>query len=80
MDRNGVILMDMIPASSTAYRTAEHRGVRLIQLRNNHPVEEIRQHLAELQVPVQAEEITPYQVEQRVLAMPLTAFDRSLGE
>lgn len=31
MDRNGIILMDKIPARSTAYRTAEHRGVRLIQ-------------------------------------------------
>lgn len=76
MDRNGVILMDMIPAKSTAYRTAEHRGVKLIQLRNNHPVEEVRQHLYGLQVPVQAEGITPDQVEQRVLAMPLSAFKR----
>ncbi len=76
MERNGVILMDMIPATSTAYRTAEHRGVSLIQLRNNHAVEEIRQHLGKLQVPVQAEPITPEQVEQRVLKMPLSAFKR----
>lgn len=58
MERNGIILMDMIPAKSSAYRTAEHGGVRLIQLRHNHPVEEVREHLAGLQVPVQTESIT----------------------
>jgi len=67
MDRNGIILMDMIPAKSTAYRTAEIRGVRLIQLRNNHSVEEVRQHLSGLHVPVQEEPIAPAQVEQRGL-------------
>ena len=77
MNRNAVILMDMIPPRSTAYRTAEHRGVRLIQLRNNHAVEEIRQHLSDLQVTVQANSITPQEVERSVLNMPLSAFTRS---
>ena len=76
MDRNGIILMDRISARSTAYRTAEHRGVRLIQLRNNHPVEEVRQHLAELGVSVRSKPIAPEQVEKRVLRMPLSAFER----
>lgn len=75
MDRNGIILMDKIPARSTAYRTAEHRGVRLIQLRNNHPVEEVRQHLAGLGVPVRQKPIAKDQVEKRVLKMPLSAFE-----
>lgn len=75
MDRNGIILMDKIPARSTAYRTAEHRGVRLIQLRNNHPVEEVRQHLAGLGVPVRQKPIAKEQVEKRVLKMPLSAFE-----
>ena len=77
MDRNGIILMDMIPAKSTAYRTAEHDGVKLIQLRNNHAVEEVRQHLYDLRVAVQPGSITPEQVEHRVLDMPLSAFARS---
>lgn len=76
MDRNGIILMDMIPPKSTAYRTAEHRGVRLVQLRNNHPVEEVRQHLADLNVDVKKRPITLEKVEQRVLALPLRAFKR----
>ena len=80
MERNGIILMDMIPAKSSAYRTAEHGGVRLIQLRHNHPVEEVREHLAGLQVPVQTESITREQVEQRVMKMPLSAFTRSLEQ
>ena len=77
MDRNGIILMDYLPARSSAYRTAEHRGVRLIQLRNNHPVEELRQHLASLQVPVQEDAISPEEVERRVLVMPDAVFVRS---
>ncbi len=76
MDRNDIILADMIPARSTAYTTAQHRGVRLIQIRNNHPVEELRQHLAGLQVPVQNEPITTAQVEARVLQIPLNDFRR----
>ena len=79
MDRNGIILMDMIPASSTAYTTAQHRGVRLIQIRHNHPVEELRQHLAGLQVPVQKKPISTAQVGARVLRMPLKAFTREAG-
>ena len=74
MERNGVILMDILPANSTAYRTAENRGVKLIQLRNNHPVEELRQHLAYLEVNVQEDSISIEEVEKRVLSMPLSAF------
>ena len=76
MNRNSIILMDKIPARSTAYRTAEHRGVKLIQLRNNNPVEEIRQHLDGLGVSVRGKPIAINQVEKSVLRMPLSAFDR----
>ena len=75
MERNGIIVMDMIPAESAAYRTAENRGVCLIQLRNNHPVEELRTHLSGLRVHVQPDEISREQVESRVLSMPLSAFE-----
>ena len=75
MDRNGVILMDILPARSTAHQTAKDRGVRLIQLRNNHPVEELRQHLQNLRVAnVQPEAIALEEVEERVMEMPLYAF------
>ena len=76
MDRNGMILMDMIPAKSSAYHTAEIRGVRLIQLRNNHAVEEVRQHLVSLGVPVQPEPVMLDQIETRVLGLPLEIFAR----
>ena len=75
MNRNGVILMDILPVNSAAYQTARDRGVRLIQLRNNHPVEELRQHLQNLRVAnVQPEAIAVEEVEERVMEMPLYAF------
>lgn len=76
MDRNGIILMDYLPAKSSAYQTAAIRGVRLIQLRNNHPVEELREHLASLQVPVQPDSISPEEVERLVSDLPDSAFIR----
>ena len=75
MNRNGVILFDTLPAKSAMWNAAEQRGVKLIQLRNNHPVEELRQHLAALRVPVQTEAISPDEVEARVMGMPLAAYD-----
>ena len=73
--RNDMIIMDSLPAKSTAYQTAQNKGVRLIQLRNNHPVEELREHLISLHVAnVREESITPGQVEQAIRRMPLTFF------
>lgn len=74
MDRNGVILFDTLSNNSTMWQTAEQKGVKLIQLRNNHPVEELRQHLASLGVAVQMEAISPEEVETRVMEMPLQAY------
>ena len=74
MDRNDVILFDTLSATSNMWNTAGQRGVKLIQLRNNNPVKELRQHLANLNVPVQAEPISPEEVEKRVMEMPLQAF------
>lgn len=76
MGRNDVILMDLISPDSSAYGTAEQRQVRLIQLRNNHPVEELRTHLLRLKVPVQEKPITTEQVEKRILKMPVDYFRR----
>ena len=77
MDRNGIILMDILPAKSTAYQTAENKGVRLIQLRNNHPVEELRQHLCGLNVTnAQTDPISAEHVQEKVLLLPLAFFGR----
>ena len=75
MSRNDVILFDTLSATSAMWDTAEQRGVKLIQMRNNHPVEELRQHLANLSVSVQSASISPEEVEQRVMEMPLEAFE-----
>ena len=74
MDRNDVILFDTLSATSNMWNTAGQRGIKLIQLRNNNPVEELRQHLANLNVPVQTASISPDEVEKRVMEMPLQAF------
>lgn len=71
MDRNGIILMDILPVKSTAHQTAENRGVKLIQLRNNHPIEELRLHLLSLNVGVQQTAISLEEVETRVRDLPL---------
>ena len=42
--------------------------------RNYNPVEELRQHLNSLRVPVQTEPILPDEVEKRVMGMSLQAY------
>ena len=79
MGRNDVILVDMLPARSSAHHTAENRGVRLIQLRHNNPVEELRQHLAQIPVGVQQDFLYPEEVEKRVLNMTLDDFEHGAG-
>lgn len=74
MSRNGVILFDMLPPNSTMWQYAQHAGVKLIQMRNNHPVEELRQHLAALDVPVQPQEILLPKIESQIKNMPLDYF------
>ena len=81
MERNGVVLMDILPKESTAYQTAANSGVRLIQMRNNHPVEELRQHLVGIRVnSVRNYPITPMEVEERIMEMPLNMFNRKKKE
>ena len=80
MDRNGVILFDVLPARSTMWQTAEQKGVKLIQMRNNHPVEELRVHLATLGVSVQSQPITVEEVQQRTLAMDLDHFEHASSD
>ena len=74
LERNDVVLFDTLSAKSAMWTTAEQRGVKLIQLRNNNPAEELRRHLSNLNVPVQPVSISPDEVEKRVMEMPLQAF------
>lgn len=74
LDRNGVVMFDKLPAKSAMWETARRQGVKLIQIRNNHPVEELRCHLLPLGAAVQAEPISLKQVEERILAMPSSRF------
>ncbi len=75
MDRNGVILFDILNTNSAMWDTADHRGVKLIQLRNNHPVEELRQHLHQLGVNVRSDPLTINDVETATMAIDLHNFD-----
>ena len=77
MERNDIILLDILPQGSSMWHTAEQHGVKLIQMRNNHPVEELRKHLLRFSLPVQDEAISMAEVEQRVMAMPLRDFSFS---
>lgn len=74
LSRNGVILFDVLSPGSAMWETAERAGVKLIQMRNNHPVEELRQHLHQLRVDVRGCPIELGAVESEVLAMPLDGF------
>ena len=74
LDRNEIVLVDLLPSKSTTYKAAGQKGVKLIILRNNHPVEELRRHLCELGVAVQKDEITPEEVKSRVRGMPISSF------
>ncbi len=75
MERNGIVMFDILPPKSAMWGTAEQRGVKLIQLRNNNPVEELRTHLSSLNVAsVADQQFTPAYVEQAVLEMNLDHF------
>lgn len=74
MDRNGIVVFDILPAKSAMWGTAERRGVKLIQLRNNNPVEELRAHLVSLNIAITNRQFTPDEVEQAVLEMSLAHF------
>ena len=76
MDRNGVVLFDVLSPTSGMWNTAGQRGVKLIQLRNGNPVEELRQHLAGLGVAVHNKPMNADEVEQAVQALGLNHFKR----
>ena len=74
--RNGVILFDKLSPKSNAWANAEKNQVKLIQIRNSNPVEELRAHLEKLGVKVTGE-IPRNEIANKVLAMDSSQFDFS---
>ena len=74
--KNGVILFDKLSPKSNAWANGEKNQVKLIQIRNSNPVEELRAHLSKLGVKV-ADEIPRKEIVSRVLAMDSSQFDFS---
>ena len=72
--RNGVVIFDKLSPKSKMWDNAVQEVVKLIQVRNSNPVEELRDHLHRLGVDVQSDSISVEQVEERVMSMPLTDF------
>lgn len=72
--RNGVVLFDKLSPNSNAWANGERQQVKMIQMRNSNPVEELRAHLGRLGVEV-TDEIPHKEVADRVLAMDSNLFD-----
>ena len=72
--QNGIVLFDKLSPNSNAWVNAENSRVKLIQMRNSNPVEELRAHLAPLVVPA-LNEVPHDEVSQRVLEMDADQFD-----
>ena len=72
--RNGVVLFDKLSPNSNAWANGERQQVKMIQMRNSNPVEELRAHLSRLGVEV-TDEIPHREIANRVLAMDASQFD-----
>lgn len=75
--RNGVVLFDKLSPNSNAWSNGERQHVKMIQMRNSNPVEELRSHLSMLGVGVTSNEIPITDVADRVLAIDSNQFDFS---
>ena len=75
MGRNDVVIFDLLPNTSQTWKNAADKGVKLIQMRNNNPVEELRQHLAGLNDKVDSDSVVPETVEERIMDLPLSNFE-----
>ena len=72
--KNGIVLFDLLPTKSGMWQNAKQEGVKMVQMRNCHPVEELRQHLHSLRVPVRSKSISLSEVENSVMETPLEIF------
>ena len=72
--RNGVVMFDKLSPNSNAWTNGEQQQVKMIQMRNSNPVEELRAHLSRLGVRV-TDEIPHQEVADRVFKMDASLFD-----
>lgn len=75
--RNGVVLFDKLSPNSNAWANGERQNVKMIQMRNSNPVEELRSHLEKLGVDVLLDEIPRNDIADLVLAIDSDQFDFS---
>ena len=73
--RNGIVMFDLLAAGSSTWDAAEAAHVRLIQMRNNNPAEELRGHLGHLNVGVVNEPIQVEKVAASVSELSLEIFE-----
>ncbi|MCY3772310.1 MAG: CfrBI family restriction endonuclease [Gemmatimonadetes bacterium] len=73
--RNGVVLFDKLSPNSNAWANGERQNVKMIQMRNSDPVEELRSHLGKLGVGVVPDEIPINDIANKVLAIDPSQFD-----
>lgn len=69
MSRNDIILVDLLSKTSSAWEVADAGGVKLIQIRNNNPVEILRQHLLELKLAVRRTPLTLDEIKNKASKM-----------
>ncbi|MCY4313984.1 MAG: CfrBI family restriction endonuclease [Gammaproteobacteria bacterium] len=75
MGKNDIVLVDTLPPKSSMWKTAESSQVKIIQMRNNNPVEELRRHLMALKVEgVHRSELKLEDVAIKVEMLPLSVF------
>ena len=75
--RNGVVFFDKLSPNSNAWANGERQNVKMIQMRNSNPVEELRSHLEKLGVGVVSDEIPINDIADKVLAIESSQFDFS---
>ena len=75
MSRNSIVLFDLLPPTSSMWRNAQDAGVKLIQLRSNNAIEELRHHLQELRVPVVQDALSLDTIEDHIMQLPLDLFE-----
>lgn len=71
---NGIVLFDKLSANSNAWENAAHKRVKLIQMRNSDPVEELRAHLNPLVVTTLTK-VPHNKIAQKVMKMDSVQFD-----
>jgi len=76
MGKNDIAMVDILPTNSSMWKMADSSQVKIIQMRNNNPVEELRQHLVTLKVEGRGmdDELKLDDVARKIEALPLSIF------